>query len=71
MGAKRYNSTYSLVLGGCDRSASCPGHLKPRKRALLYPLNKRLSGPQNWFGCFGKEKQFCPHHKSNHYSSPI
>jgi len=61
MGAKRYNSTYSLVLGGCDRSASCPGHLKPRKRALLYPLNKRLSGPQNWFGRLENSKISFPY----------
>jgi hypothetical protein len=59
-----------MVIGGCDRSASNPGHFNPRKTALHYLMNKRLSGTQNWSGDFGEEKHFCPHHKSNHHSPP-
>jgi hypothetical protein len=36
---------------GCNEwSASRPGRALPPEKDLLYPLDRRLSGPQSWFG---------------------
>jgi len=43
-------------------SASRPGRFIPRVKGPMYPLVRRLDGPQSWSGPSGEEKNshHCP-----------
>jgi hypothetical protein len=64
MGEWRYSSTRSLTsaLDGGEWSASRPGRLTRRERALRYTLGRRLAGPQSRSECggWGKNSQSPP-----------
>jgi len=42
-----------------ERLTSCPGRFTPEIEHL-YPLNRRLRGPQSLSGCFREEEKFWP-----------
>jgi hypothetical protein len=44
------------LLDGSEWSASRPGRYTPGERALSYPLNMKLSGPQSQSGGGGEYK---------------
>jgi hypothetical protein len=48
------------ALDGGEWSASCPRRVTPKERALRYPLDRRLRGPQSLFGRDGDEKYSQP-----------
>jgi len=52
-----------LALGKCKQSTSHPRHSTLRK-ITVYPLHKRLGGPQAGLDILGKIKLPCPCHKS-------
>jgi hypothetical protein len=62
-----YSSTYSLtsVLDGDEWSASLPGRFIPRVKSPLYPLDRRLGGPQSRSGRGGEGKNSQPCRESN------
>jgi hypothetical protein len=37
-----------------------PRPLYPWGKSPLYPLDRRLGGPQSWSGCYGEEKNLAP-----------
>lgn len=45
------------ALDGGEWSVSCPSQFTPEKKCL-YPLNRRLGGPQSWRAKFGEENIF-------------
>jgi hypothetical protein len=48
-----------LAQDGGEWSASCPSHFIPWVKSPQYPLDRRLGGPQSWFG-HGKRKIKAP-----------
>jgi hypothetical protein len=46
----------SPALDGGEWSASRPRPLYPQGKSVLYPLDRRLGGPQSRCGCGGEEK---------------
>jgi hypothetical protein len=56
----------TLALDGGEWSASCPCFFIPGKESW-YPTDRRLGGPQRWFGHDGKEEKSlpCPYLESN------
>jgi hypothetical protein len=45
-----YYSFFASVLDGDEWSASRPGHSLTPGKNTRYPLDRRLDGPQSWYG---------------------
>jgi hypothetical protein len=51
-----FHAFFTSVLDGGEWSASCPCHFTPGGKSPWNLLDRRLGGPQSWFGRGGAEK---------------